>query len=617
MNNDIFGFIRPSIDAHTLGIFSVSQLLKDCGYRVIIADVRVTDVVAKISKTNNLFLFKKWIIENGISRLGFSYRLDPISAQENFGRIIYLLNEIKVLDEVEGPIKSVYFAGLPEACQRIKIEYNGRFPIFIGDETPTETLQKIGVPYFKIPNEILKGSEYDEFRLKFGKELIEKESYLYRSPFDISGYPNFGTRKDTVISRIKHRQTKRQLPLIRVHVGPYNPNYIEALKEFQSWLKELANDGWLDIVSIGSSQLSQSDFGANWGDKPNGGGVPINSELDLINIWEASRPMLVRTYAGTKNIPNLARIYENTINIAWHALSFWWFCEIDGRGSYTVKYNLEQHIETLKIIAATGKPFEANVPHHFAFRGADDYSYVLSGYLAAKTAKKYGIRFFIIQNMLNTPKHTWGFQDLAKSRALFRLIKELEDEHFTVFLQPRAGLDYFSPDLEKAKAQLAAVTALMDDIVPSDEFNPDIIHVVSYSEAIGLATPKIINESIKITFEALESYRRLKKQNKMENMQLHRDTNDRTFDIYNEVKKMVFLIEAFYIDLYSPKGLYDIFRDGIMPVPYLWERRDEFKEAVKWSTSLIDGGIKVVDANNIPISPSNRIQNIIETKRDN
>jgi hypothetical protein len=39
----------------------------------------------------------------------------------------------------------------------------------------------------------------------------------------------------------------------------------------------------------------------------------------------------------------------------------------------------------------------------------------------------------------------------------------------------------------KAKAQLAAVTAMMDDIEPQDEGSPQIIHVVSYSEAFRLA----------------------------------------------------------------------------------------------------------------------------------
>ena len=48
---------------------------------------------------------------------------------------------------------------------------------------------------------------------------------------------------------------------------------------------------------------------------------------------------------------------------------------------------------------------------------------------------------------------------------------------------------------------------MMDDIDPKNIYSPEIIHVVSYSEALYLATPDIINESIKITRYALKEYR--------------------------------------------------------------------------------------------------------------
>ena len=112
-------------------------------------------------------------------------------------------------------------------------------------------------------------------------------------------------------------------------------------------------------------------------------------------------------------------------------------------------------------------------------------TYVISAYLAAKTAKKYGIKHLILQNMLNTPKQTWGIEDLSKGRVMLKLIRELEDAGFHVHLQLRAGLDYFVPNLEKSKVQLAEITALMDDIEPNNPNSPEIIHVVSYSEAVG------------------------------------------------------------------------------------------------------------------------------------
>ena len=64
-----------------------------------------------------------------------------------------------------------------------------------------------------------------------------------------------------------------------------------------------------------------------------------------------------------------------------------------------------------------------------------------------------------------------GRQDLAESGAMIKLVRGLEDNQFSVLLQPRAGLDYFKTDLHEAKIQLAAVTALMDDIDPHNEMD--------------------------------------------------------------------------------------------------------------------------------------------------
>jgi hypothetical protein len=94
---------------------------------------------------------------------------------------------------------------------------------------------------------------------------------------------------------------------------------------------------------------------------------------------------------------------------------------------------------------AAERPFEANVPHHFAFRGCDDAGCVAAGFLAARAAKESGVRTFILQIMLNTPRRTWGVQDLAKARALLGMVRGLEEAgRFRVVLQSRPGLDYIS-----------------------------------------------------------------------------------------------------------------------------------------------------------------------------
>jgi len=377
---------------------------------------------------------------------------------------------------------------------------------------------------------------------------------------------------------------------------------------FLQWARQLSASGLLDVLSIGTSQLTQSSFGQDWCDRPNGGGVPLNSPEEFAAVWQVSRPMLVRAYAGTRNIPDLAKMYEETINIAWHALSLWWFCSIDGRGPYSVRENLQQHIETLRYVAASGKPFEPNIPHHFAFRGADDVTYVVSAVLAAKLAKAVGVRRFIFQNMLNTPKYTWGVQDLAKSRATLKLLRELQDERFELILQPRGGLDYFGSDLDKARVQLAAVTAMMDDIEPHNPASPPIIHVVSFCEASHLADPPVIDESIRITRHALAEYRRLRTRGDVDDMTVHPEVEDRMRDLLAEARAVIAAIETVVPEPYSAEGLYEVFAAGFLPVPYLWECRDEFARAVQWRTRLIRGSVKVVDKNGLPLSAAERIR---------
>jgi hypothetical protein len=322
--------------------------------------------------------------------------------------------------------------------------------------------------------------------------------------------------------------------------------------------------------------------------------------------------MLVRTYSGTANIKELAKIYENTINMSWHALSLWWFSQIDGRGPNSVSDNIKEHFDTIRYIATTGKPYEANVSHHFAFRGSDDISYIVSAVLAARSAKKLGIHDFILQIMLNDPKHTWGINDLAKAGATLELVREAEDVNFSVYLQTRAGLDYLSHDLETAKAQLASVTALMDDIEPDNPHSPDIIHVVSYSEGNYLATPEIIDESIKITRYALDIYRKMKATGDTFDIRHSSDMLNRKKYLLEGARHILGAIEKCIKDPYSAEGLFEIFRMGFLPVPQLRYCREEFPDAIRWKTKLKNGCVDIYENDKI-ISPEERMEILLNT----
>lgn len=612
--DEVFGFLKPSVDVHTLGISTISNLLKDCKYKSYIAPDIINEAILKIHKLNNYGLLKKWLLDKRITRLGFSYRLDPQEGSDYFLSLYNLLLNDNMFVKDGGQLKQIFFAGLPDTCQVIAGKTNNSVLVFPGDETPLESLSKLGVPDRNLPNTLFQYNEYDKMIMMFAQNLIASERYKLISYQDHYNYSTCGKENDSFFARLKYAKAKKSLPLIRAHVGPYNHNRLEAIKEFKDWVKDLASSKLLDVLSIGSSQLTQSNFGEDWDGLPNGGGVPINSELEYKQIREIASPMLVRTYSGTKNILGLARMHERSLNIAWHALSLWWFCEIDGRGKNSLLENLHEHIETIKYIASTGKPMEPNVPHHFAFRGADDITYIISGFIAAKTAKKYGVQYLILQNMLNTPKYTCGVQDLAKGRVMLKLVREIEDDSFHVTLQARAGLDYFSPDLEKAKVQLAAVTALMDDLEPDNIDSPEIIHVVSYSEAVRLATPSIIKESIQITLSSLKEYRLARSLGKIPNQKYNIDIQNRVDEMYNEAKEAINLLEKYIPNLYTPDGLYKLFNEGFFPVPYLMEQRNQFLNATNYITAIKNGGIKVVDEEGNIINTIDRYKEIISRK---
>jgi hypothetical protein len=609
-DNERFGLIKTHIDAHTMGMAAISQALRDAGYKTILASKPVSMAVMAAKKLNNINTIKRWVYDNGITRLGFSYRLDPKEGKDYFCNLYYQLKNACVFLEDGGILRGIFFAGLPDACELVKQELGNDFLVFQGGESPIESLRKLQIQDLKFSKSLAE-HEYDRSRLEFAEKLISNEKYKLIITPNHQGYSEYGTSADSYLKRLAYCKANNSLPITRVHAGPYNPNRIEALKEFLSWTKELAQSQLLDVLSIGSSQLTQSNFGEDWKDKPNGGGLPINSEIEYRQIAETAKPMLVRTYAGTKNIESLAQMYERALNISWHALSLWWFSEIDGRGKNTVLENLKEHIATIRYIASTNKPLEPNVPHHFSFRGADDMTYIISAFLAAKVAKKNGIRHLILQNMLNTPKQTWGIQDLAKGMTMLRLVKELEDNNFKVSLQSRAGLDYFAPDMEKAKIQLSAVTALMDDIEPNNLHSPEIVHVVSYSEAVRLATPPIIKESIQIVLFSLQEYRKSRDKDLIENMLHNQEVALRTEGMYDEAKSAILLLEKNISNLYSAEGLHRLFIEGFFPLPYMQNIDGKYITATDCLTTLQNGGIRVVDELGNIISTEKRYKQIL------
>ncbi|HDQ16396.1 MAG TPA: hypothetical protein ENN45_04990 [Bacteroidetes bacterium] len=122
----------------------------------------------------------------------------------------------------------------------------------------------------------------------------------------------------------------------------------------------------------------------------------------------------------------------------------------------------------------------------------------------------------------------------------------------------------------------------MNDIETENSYSPDIIYVVSCSEASHLATPQIINESIKITLKTLDVYRNFKKNENFQGFFDNAELNSRTNQLYSDALTIINAIEKNIKNPYTPEGLYKIFAAGFLVAPYLWEGKDEFRNSIKW-----------------------------------
>ena len=601
-----YGLLKPTHDAHTLGINAIKSQLIACNQIVFLADEQLskTNHNGEIEASKELV---KWLKDHQITHLGLSYRLDEKDALNTVKSIFNLCVANYLFENRGGSLRKIYFAGLPQSCELIKEVFNDQVITFVGSEEMANVLRSLDLNEDEIPKSLIKGSEYDHLLMDLAKDFMNS----FDSNFKVeknTNYKEFGTKQDRLTLRLKAHQEKTDLPLTRLHVGPYHQDRLEAVASFKEWCKELADTQHLDILSIGSSQLTQSKFNEDWTNLANGGGVPIQNESEYEEIYEASRPLLVRTYSGTNHIDELAIIHERSINIAWHALSLWWFNQLDGRGPNDLLTNLKQSIKTLDFIADTNKPYEPNTPHHFAFRKSDDVTYIISAVLAARLAKKHGIQDFILQVMLNTPRFTWGITDIAKARAILELIKPLEDENFKVLLQPRAGLDFFSPDEKKAKQQLAMVSMLMDDIEVDVKNSPPLVHVVSYSEALYMANPKVMNESIQLTCAALEYYRKLKKEHKVELSRFEKDMTELKQHFISEANIILESIERNVDEYLSAQGFYDIYEAGYLPTPYLYNASEIFVNAIYFDSRYHNGSVILVDKDGLEVDAIKRCE---------
>ena len=203
-HHDCVGLVHPAIDAHTLGISSVAQILEECGCRTVVADALTCAAFNAPDEPASAAAIVRWIADYRITVLGFSYRLDPAEGADRCGRLLNLLRRKRLIARPACQVKAVYFAGLPDACALAQQRHPEIAGVFLGDKTTGETLEKLGLGSHALPRETAAGLAYDEGRFAFGRELVRKDNFGAVTPGNPRTYPEFGTAGDTLVARLRH-----------------------------------------------------------------------------------------------------------------------------------------------------------------------------------------------------------------------------------------------------------------------------------------------------------------------------------------------------------------------------------------------------------------------------
>ena len=292
---------------------------------------------------------------------------------------------------------------------------------------------------------------------------------------------------------------KSPYPLLRHHYG--QPDIAVT----RVGIEEIANAGILDVISLGIDQDAQENFfHPDRQDirRRGAGGVPVRAPEHYRILYKATRRgnfPLLRTYSGSDDFIRLAEMYVETIHQAWAAVPLFWFNRMDGRGPWDLTGSICQHQAVMAWYGTRNIPVEVNDPHHWGMRDAHDVVFVVAAYLSAYNARFCGVKDYIAQLMFNSPPGISDAMDLAKMLAVREMIKPLAGIKFRIWTQTRTGLLSYPVDKDQARAHLASSVYLQMAM------RPDILHVVSYTEAHHAARAADVIESCKIAQRVVEN----------------------------------------------------------------------------------------------------------------
>ncbi len=355
---------------------------------------------------------------------------------------------------------------------------------------------------------------------------------------------------------------KKPFPIIRHHIG------LETLEDTYEHIKILAESKLLDVISLAPDQNAQEHY-FQQDQMPKGedgaGGVPIRNEEHLRWMYEATRrgnfPMM-RCYSGTRDLYPFSKILKDTVNNAWAAIPLTWYSQLDRRSDRELLRAIRENMEAIAYNAELGVPVEMNESHQWALRYCSDVIEVAISVITAKVAKHLGVKEMVMQYMLANPPSISPLMDLAKMQAKIDLMAEEEDENFKIYRMVRTGLLAYPADMDQAKGLISST------MFYGTFLKPDIVHVVSYSEAVKRATSVEILESIRMVKKSME----IADKGLLENIHEDKRFKNRLEFLKKEVRYLlgeISKLKDVEDPLVDPEVIYLAIREGLLDAPGL------------------------------------------------
>ncbi|MEJ2732466.1 MAG: glutamate mutase L [Anaerolineae bacterium] len=479
---------------HSLGVESFAEWMEDRGEGFLAVKlgpaVAIDDVVNKIR-------------ESRPEIVAISMRLGDLHVDKLIGEFIEKAARYHLLPRESG-IRYA-FGGLRPAANLVRAMTG--LPVEEDKFSPPEDR------HFDLDEIAENYGDIDAFQGFFGLIVDDfitmEELEAFAQDTKVSGETEEMEWADSLMERIEQVREREKRPIIRAHIGIA----ADSIEPTVEGVQMLADAQCLEIVSLAPDQPAQEYLakfvrGEEDPEKylKGQGGVPIRSKEDLQRLKEATRrgnyPM-TRIYSGTDELVELAKLYEGSFRMPFPAVPIFFYNKMDGRGPISIRDSFDEHFEVMRWWAAIDKPVEINDPHQWQLRNSTDDLLVADHTIAGVIALKMGIRKYVMQMMYDLPPGTSGLNDLAKFQAAYELLEPLA-RHFDIHIikETRGGLSDFPPNLDKAKGHLAISTYWQMYM------EPDIVHVVSFSEAHHEAKAQDVIESCDIVKQVFEDFHR-------------------------------------------------------------------------------------------------------------